>query len=49
MVSRLVHLRHDWDGPRCSICSAGRGGEIDLLRIEKLLADRAKLTGVAAN
>jgi hypothetical protein len=49
MVSRLVHLRHDdWDRPRCSICSAGRGGEIDLLRIEKLLADRAKLKAVAA-
>jgi len=49
MVSRLVHLRHDdWDRPRCSICSADRGGEIDLLRIEKLLADRAKLKAVAA-
>jgi hypothetical protein len=49
VVSRLVHLRHDdWDRPRCSICSAGRGGEIDLLRIEKLLADRAKLKAVAA-
>ena len=30
------------------ICSAGRAGEIDLLRIEKLLADRAKLKAVAA-
>src|SRR6516162_5319204 len=49
MVRRLVHLRHDeWDRPRCSICSAGRAGEIDLLRIEKLLADRAKLKAVAA-
>ena len=39
MVRRLVHLRHDdWDRPRCSICRAGRAGEIDLLRIEKLLA-----------
>ena len=49
MVRRLVHLRHDeWDRPRCSMCSAGRAGEIDLLRIEKLLADRAKLKAVAA-
>ena len=49
MVRRLVHLRHDeWGRPRCSICSAGRAGEIDLLRIEKLLADRAKLKAVAA-
>src|SRR5271167_4206451 len=48
MVRRLVHLRHDeWDRPRCSICSAGRAGEIDLLRIEKLLADRAKLKAIA--
>jgi hypothetical protein len=49
MVRRPVHLRHDeWDRPRCSICRAGRAGEIDLLRIEKLLADRAKLKAVAA-
>ena len=49
MVRRLVHLRHDeWGRPRCSICRAGRAGEIDLLRIEKLLADRAKLKAVAA-
>ena len=48
MVRRLVHLRHDeWDRPRCSICSAGRAGEINLIRIEKLLADRAKLKAVA--
>jgi hypothetical protein len=49
MVRRLVHLRHDeWGRPRCSICTAGRAGKIDLLRIEKLLADRAKLKAVAA-
>ena len=49
MTRRLVHLRHDeWDRPRCSICRAGRVGEIDLLRVEKLLADRAKLKAVAA-
>ena len=49
MERRLVHLRHDeWGRPRCSICRAGRAGEIDLLRIEKLLADRAKLKAVAA-
>lgn len=49
MVGRLVHLRHDeWGRPRCSICRAGRAGEIDLLRIEKLLADRVKLKSVAA-
>jgi hypothetical protein len=49
MVRRLVHLRHDeWGRPRCSICRAGRAGELDLLRIEKLLADRAKLKAVAA-
>jgi len=48
MVPRLVHLRHDdWGRPRCSICGAGRAGEIDLLRIENLLADRAKLKAVA--
>ena len=48
MVRRLVHLRHDErDRPRCSICRAGRGGEIDLLRIEKLLADRARLKAIA--
>jgi len=48
-VRRLVHLRHDeWDRPRCSICRAGRAGEIDLLRIEKLLADRARLKAITA-
>ena len=50
MVRRLVDLRHDeWDRPRCLICSTGRSGEIDLLRIEKLLADRAKPKAVAEN
>ena len=49
IVRRLVHLRHDeWDRPRCSICRAGRAGEIDLLRIEKLLADRARLKAITA-
>lgn len=45
---REAHLTHDdWDRPRCSICVAGRNGEIDLLRIEKLLADRSRLSAVA--
>jgi hypothetical protein len=38
---RETHLTHDnWERPRCSICVAGRKGELDLLRVEKLLADR---------
>jgi hypothetical protein len=48
MATREAHLTHDdWDRPRCSICVAGRNGEIDLLRIEKLLADRSRLSAVA--
>jgi hypothetical protein len=44
----LPHLTHDhWDRPRCSICRAGRSGGVDLLRVEKLLADRARLRNVA--
>jgi hypothetical protein len=46
---RLPHLRHDdWQSPRCTLCRGGREGTIDLLRVEKLLADRAKLKSVAA-
>jgi hypothetical protein len=37
----------DWDRPRCSICVAGRSGALDLLRIEKLLADRSRMAFVA--
>jgi hypothetical protein len=45
---RKAHLTHDdWDRPRCSICMAGRTATIDLLRIEKLLADRSRLTAIA--
>jgi hypothetical protein len=41
-------LSHDdWDRPRCSICVAGASGAIDLLRIEKLLADRSRLSAVS--
>jgi hypothetical protein len=48
MATREAYLTHDdWDRPRCSICAAGRNGEIDLLRIEKLLADRSRLSAVA--
>jgi hypothetical protein len=43
-----MNTQHDdWDRPRCQICRAGRTGEIDLTRIEKLLADRSKLRAVA--
>jgi hypothetical protein len=45
---RETHLTHDnWERPRCSICVAGRKGELDLLRVEKLLADRSRLGAVA--
>lgn len=41
-------LSHDdWDRPRCSICVAGSSGAIDLLRVEKLLSDRSRLSAVA--
>jgi hypothetical protein len=45
MPRDLTH--DDWDRSRCSICVAGRSGAIDLLRIEKLLADRSRLSVVA--
>src|ERR1700739_848100 len=48
MAMREAHLTHDdWDRPRCSICVAGRNGEIDLPRSEKLLADRTRLSAIA--
>jgi hypothetical protein len=45
MPRDLTH--DDWDRPRCSICVSGASGTIDLLRIEKLLADRSRLSAVA--
>jgi hypothetical protein len=45
MPRDLTH--DDWDRSRCSICVAGRNGALDLLRVEKLLADHAKLSAVA--
>jgi hypothetical protein len=48
MARRDAHLIHDdWDRPQCSICTAGRNGKIDLLRIEKLLSERAELRAIA--
>ena len=35
------HLSHDDWSRDCVICRAGRSGQIDLLRIERLLAERA--------
>ena len=35
------HLSHDDWSRDCSICRAGRSGRIDLLRIERFLAERA--------
>jgi hypothetical protein len=44
-----AHLTHDsWERSRCTICIAGRTAEIDLVRIEKLLADGQKLKPLAA-
>jgi hypothetical protein len=45
MPRQLTH--DDWDRPRCSICVAGRDGALDLLRVEKLLADRSRMAAVA--
>jgi hypothetical protein len=45
MPRDLTH--DDWDRSRCSICVAGHSGAIDLLRIEKLLADRSRLSVVS--
>jgi hypothetical protein len=45
---REPHLSHDdYQRPRCSICRLGREGTVDLPRIEKLLADGARLKPVA--
>jgi len=44
---REAHLSHDdHQRPRCSICQLGREGTIDLLHIEKLLADGARMRPV---
>jgi hypothetical protein len=45
MPRDLTH--DDWDRSRCSICVAGRSGALDLLRVEKLLADRSRMAAVA--
>ena len=45
---REIHLTHDgWERSRCSICRLGREGKLDLLRIEKLLADGGRLKPIA--
>jgi hypothetical protein len=45
MTRDLAH--DDWDRPRCTVCVAGQNGAIDLLRIEKLLADHTRVAAVA--
>jgi hypothetical protein len=45
---RLGHLTHDeWMRPKCSICAAAREGQIDIPRVEALLAAGARLKPVA--
>jgi hypothetical protein len=46
---RLEHLTHDaWARPKCSVCAAARKGEIDIPRVEAILASGGRLKPVAA-
>jgi hypothetical protein len=46
-MRREPRLSHDfYQRPRCSVCRLGREGAVDLPRIEKLLADGARLKPV---